>query len=71
MTSVSREVLPVVAIDGRAGGDGRVGAATRAVMAAFAALVAREAEPLGDGSRGRRRDSGPAQRRGIVRPPST
>ena len=46
VTSVSREVLPVVAIDGRPLGDGRVGAATRAVMAAFAALVAREAEPL-------------------------
>jgi branched-chain amino acid aminotransferase len=45
LTSVSREVLPVVAIDGSAVGDGRVGVVTRAVMAAFAALVEREAEP--------------------------
>jgi branched-chain amino acid aminotransferase len=46
ITSVSREVLPVVALDGRPLGDGRVGPATRAVMAAFAALVARERETL-------------------------
>ena len=46
VTSVSRAVLPVVAIDGRPVGDGRVGPVTRAVMDAFAALVAREAEPL-------------------------
>lgn len=46
VTSVSREVLPVVAIDGRPVGDGRVGPATRAVMARFAALAAREAESL-------------------------
>jgi branched-chain amino acid aminotransferase len=46
VTSVSREVLPVVVIDGRPVADGRVGRATRAVMARFAALVEREAEPL-------------------------
>jgi branched-chain amino acid aminotransferase len=46
LTSVSREVLPVVAIDGRAVGDGDVGEATRAVMTGFAALVEREAELL-------------------------
>jgi branched-chain amino acid aminotransferase len=46
VTSVSREVLPVVRIDGWPVGDGRVGPRTRAVRRAFAALVAREAEPL-------------------------
>jgi len=46
ITSVSREVLPVVRIDGRAMGDGRVGPMTRAIMGAFAALVAREKESL-------------------------
>jgi len=46
LTSVSREVLPVVRIDGCAVGDGRVGPHTRAVMQAFAALVAREREEL-------------------------
>jgi branched-subunit amino acid aminotransferase/4-amino-4-deoxychorismate lyase len=45
LTSVSRELLPVVAIDGRRVGDGRVGPRTRAIIAAFAATVAREAEP--------------------------
>ena len=46
VTSVSREVLPVVRIDGRPVGDGRVGPGTRAIMAGFAALVAREAVVL-------------------------
>jgi branched-subunit amino acid aminotransferase/4-amino-4-deoxychorismate lyase len=46
VTSVSREVLPVVRIDGRAVGDGRVGPLTRAIMAGLAALVAREAVDL-------------------------
>lgn len=46
VTSVSREVLPVVTIDGRAVGEGRVGPVARAVMAGFGALVAREAERL-------------------------
>jgi branched-chain amino acid aminotransferase len=46
LTSVSRELLPVVRIDERAVGDGRVGPTTRAVMQAFAALVAREREEL-------------------------
>jgi branched-chain amino acid aminotransferase len=46
ITSVSREVLPVVRIDGRPVGDGRVGPRTRAIMQAFAALVARERESL-------------------------
>lgn len=44
ITSVSREVLPVVRIDGRSVGDGHVGPRTRAIMQAFAALVARERE---------------------------
>ncbi len=43
ITSVSREALPVVRIDGRPVGDGRVGEVTRAVIQRLAALVAREA----------------------------
>jgi branched-subunit amino acid aminotransferase/4-amino-4-deoxychorismate lyase len=46
VTSVSREVLPVVRIDGRPVGDGRVGPRTRAVVQGFQALVAREREAL-------------------------
>jgi branched-chain amino acid aminotransferase len=46
LTSVSREVLPVVRIDGQAVGEGRVGAKTRAILQAFGALVARERETL-------------------------
>jgi len=46
ITSVSREVLPVVQIDGQAIGDGRPGPKTRAIMRAFAGLVGREAKPL-------------------------
>ena len=46
VTSVSREVLPVVRIDDRPLGDGRVGPLTRAVMQAFAGRVERESEPL-------------------------
>ncbi len=46
ITSVSREVLPVVCIDERPVGDGRVGPMTRAIMQAFAALLARERETL-------------------------
>jgi branched-subunit amino acid aminotransferase/4-amino-4-deoxychorismate lyase len=46
LTSVSREILPVVTIDGRAVGDGRPGPLTRRLIDAFAALVAREARPL-------------------------
>ena len=46
ITSVSREVLPVVRVDGRPLGDGRVGPKTRAILDAFAALVQREREPL-------------------------
>jgi branched-chain amino acid aminotransferase len=46
LTSVSRELLPVVHIDERPVGDGRVGPTTRALMQAFAALVAREREEL-------------------------
>jgi branched-chain amino acid aminotransferase len=42
LTSVSREVLPVVRIDGRPVGDGRVGTRTRRIMAGFAALSERE-----------------------------
>ncbi len=46
ITSVSREVLPVVRVDGRPVGDGRVGPRTSGVMQSFAALVARERETL-------------------------
>jgi branched-subunit amino acid aminotransferase/4-amino-4-deoxychorismate lyase len=46
ITSVSRELLPVVAVDGRPVGGGRVGPKTRAIMLAFVALVARERETL-------------------------
>ena len=42
ITSVSREVLPVVQIDGWPVGDGRVGPRTRAILDGFAALVRRE-----------------------------
>jgi branched-chain amino acid aminotransferase len=46
LTSVSREVLPVVRIDGRPLADGKLGPRTREIMHAFAALVARERELL-------------------------
>jgi len=46
LTSVSREVLPVVRIDAQPIGGGSVGPATRAIMQSFAALVTREREPL-------------------------
>ncbi len=46
LTSVSREVLPVVRIDDRQVGDARVGEKTRAVMRGFVDLVARELERL-------------------------
>ena len=46
VTSVSREVLPVVRIDGRPVGEGRVGARTRAIRDGLAALVHREAAEL-------------------------
>jgi branched-chain amino acid aminotransferase len=44
ITSASREVLPVVRIDGRPVGDGSVGSHTRAIIGGFAALIHREAE---------------------------
>jgi branched-chain amino acid aminotransferase len=46
LTSVSREVLPVVRIDDRPVGGGDPGPRTRSVMQAFATLVAREREDL-------------------------
>jgi len=46
VTSVSREILPAVCIDGTALGDGRPGPVTRELMRRFASLVAREAEAL-------------------------
>ena len=46
VTSVSREILPVVAIDERAVGDGRPGALTRELIRRFAQLVEREALSL-------------------------
>jgi branched-chain amino acid aminotransferase len=46
ITSVSREVLPVVKIDGQIIGDGRPGPIARALMQRFREMVAREAEAL-------------------------
>lgn len=46
ITSVSREVLPVIAIDGRRIGAGRPGPVTREIARRFAALVAQEAEEV-------------------------
>lgn len=46
ITSVSRQVLPVVRIDDRPVGGGRVGPRTRAIVDGFAALVDRETETL-------------------------
>ena len=46
ITSVSREVLPLVRIDGAPVGDGRPGPLARDLRKDFAALVAREAERL-------------------------
>ena len=46
ITSVSRELLPVVRIDERPVGSQRVGPVTRRLLQAFAALVAREREVL-------------------------
>jgi branched-chain amino acid aminotransferase len=46
VTSVSREVLPVVRIDDRPVGHGRPGPKTRVIMQAFADLVRREVERL-------------------------
>jgi len=47
ITSASREVLPVVRIDGEPVGDGVVGPHTRAVMEGFAEVVRSEVEILG------------------------
>ena len=46
LTSVSREVLPVVTIDGEPVGDGRVGPRVRAIVEAFADLIRRETERI-------------------------
>jgi branched-chain amino acid aminotransferase len=46
LTSVSRGILPVVSIDGRAIGAGRPGPLTRDLTERFEALVEREAEQL-------------------------
>jgi branched-chain amino acid aminotransferase len=46
ITSVSREILPLVRVDGRAIGDGQPGPKTRALREDFAALVEREAEEI-------------------------
>jgi branched-chain amino acid aminotransferase len=46
ITSVSREVLPVVRVDERTVGDGRPGPVTREIARRFADLVEREAEAL-------------------------
>jgi len=46
ITSVSREVLPAVRIDGRPVGDGRPGPRTQAILRAFADLVRRETEAV-------------------------
>ena len=44
ITSVSREVLPAVTVDGRSVGAGRPGPVTREIARRFASLVEREAE---------------------------
>jgi branched-chain amino acid aminotransferase len=46
ITSVSREILPVVQIDERVVGDGKPGPITRELMRRFGDLVAREAERI-------------------------
>ncbi len=46
ITSVSREVLPVVRIDGRSIGDGHPGPTTREIARRFRALASAEAEPV-------------------------
>lgn len=46
LSSVSREVLPVVRVDGREIGNGRVGPHTLEIMKGFAEAVRREAERL-------------------------
>ena len=46
ITSVSREVLPVVRIDGSVIGDGKPGPRTQELMRRFAEAVSREAEKL-------------------------
>lgn len=46
LTSVSREILPAVEIDGRSIGDGKPGPATRELIRRFAELVEREAESV-------------------------
>jgi len=46
VTSVSREILPVVQIDDRLIGDGAPGPITRELMRRFEALVARESEAI-------------------------
>ncbi len=46
ITSASRGILPVVAIDGRAVGEGRPGPKTMELRRGFAELIAREVEPV-------------------------
>jgi branched-subunit amino acid aminotransferase/4-amino-4-deoxychorismate lyase len=46
ITSVSREILPVVKVDQLVIGDGAPGPITRELMWRFRALVQREAEPV-------------------------
>lgn len=46
LTSVSREILPVVKIDDRLIGDGKPGPSTRELIRRFALLVEQEARPL-------------------------
>ena len=56
LSSASREVLPVVRIDGREIGDGRVGPHTLEIMGGFAEAVRRETERVtGGAGSGRRR----------------
>ena len=47
LTSVSREIAPVVEIDGTMLGTGQPGPVTGELLRRFAALVAQEAEPVG------------------------
>ncbi len=55
LSSASREVLPVVRIDGREIGDGRVGPQTLEIMRGFAEAVRRETERVTSGAGSARR----------------
>src|SRR6185295_7505398 len=47
ITSVSREILPVIGIDGTTFGDGKPGPVTRELIRRFEEVIAKEVETLG------------------------